>query len=395
MVLHLIIPLLLLATAAYSQPDSLWGRTYGFDEYGAEHIGEVIQSEDGGYLIAGYYRRHEPSRNDIYVVRTDDIGDTLWTRFYGGDERDECYDVIETENGDFLLTGYTDGDGHIIKIDSEGEIIWTQTYRDASQIFRIIPIIDDRFAFTGRASEGMDAIFTVIDTEGETLFTDSYGGNGAESGYDLIQTDDGGILLLTASSSYGNGSCDIYLLKLNSEFEVEWTEIYGGENDDLGLSIIATLDSCYVIAGVTESFSERGDEDFWVIKIDENGEEQWSQVYGEGLDDTCFNIVQLANGDFILSGNSYRVAPYQCGIMRVNRTGDLIWEANYWELCRTCNSLILTDDGGYTLGGSISYGSDFFLLNLVPTWLPGFPFPTAASWRTQFLPIRLPISSIT
>jgi len=385
MVLHLIIPLFLLATAAYSQPDSLWGRTYGFDEFGAEHIGRVIQTEDGGFMLAGYYRRHEPSRNDIYVVRTDDIGDTLWTRFYGGDGRDECYDVIETESGDYIIAGKIDSYGQMLRIDSQGEIIWNQVIEDASYLLEIITITDGRYALVGTGGNAWDGIFLVINEDGEEIFSDSYGGDGAESCRAIVQTDDEGYLLGMASNSFGNGGFDAYLVKLDAEYEMEWTNTYGGDNDDGCFDIIQTLDGGYALAGYTESFSERGDEDYWVIKIDENGEEQWSQVYGEGLDDKCYNIVQLENGDFILAGNTYLVAPYQCGIMRVNRTGDLIWEANYWELCRTCNSLILTDDGGYMLGGSISYGSDFFLLKLSTDMVAWVPLPDSSFMENTVL----------
>jgi len=370
MFLKLIITILLLVSSAYSQPDSLWGRTYGFDEFGAEHIGEVIQPEEGGFLLAGYYRRHE-HRYDIYVVRTDEMGDTLWTRFYGGDDRDNGEDIIQIENGDFILACYTEsyglesGNGYIMQIDSDGEIVWDRTYQEALYLLKIISITDNRYALVGIANGSWDAIFMIIDEDGDVIFSETYGGDGGEFGRGVLQTEDGGYLLLIASNSFGNGGYDPYLVKLDAEYEIEWTNTYGGENDDGCFSIIPTLDGGYALAGYTESFSERGDDDYWFIKIDENGEEQWSQVYGEGLDDKCYNIVQLANGDFILAGSSDRVAPYhQCGLIRIDNNGGLIWEAYYWQRCYRCNSLILTDDGGYMLGGGTYIDDNFFLLKL-------------------------------
>jgi hypothetical protein len=363
--------LLLQAFALEAQPAIQWFHQY--DKLHVDRCFEVIQIPDGGYALAGYHNFLEPPREDFYLVRTDENGDTLWTRYYGGNNPDECYDIIQTENGDFLLAGTTesygqDGSGLIIRTDNEGNVIWTQVNHDAELFDDINHVSEDRFALIGVTHTGWDAYFSIIDEDGEELFSERYGGNGAEFGRDVVQTTDDGFLLAISSTSFGDGSWDYYLVKLDAEYEVEWTQVFGGEGLDACKSICKTLDGCYVIAGYSNSFN--GNYDYYLVKIDENGEEIWSRTIGTRYPEVCRKVIQLENGDLVLAGNGDRdEAMGRCYVVRTDDQGEVIWEGVYWSQCE-CNSLIQTFDGGYAIAGKRN--NDYFMIKLttdIIAWL--------------------------
>lgn len=380
MILILITIFMLNAGLVYAQPFEQWHNLYR----GAlrDVSREVIQTPDGGYALAGTADFGEPPREDFYLVRTDENGDTLWTKYYGGNDPDKCYDLIQVENGDFMLVGTTDsygqdGSGLIIRTDDEGDVVWERAYYDTEIFDTIIPITDDRYALIGVTHHGWDAHFVIINEDGEEQFSERYGGNGAEFGRGLVQTVDNGFLLSINSTSYGNGSYDCYLVRLNSDFEIEWTGIYGGEENDGSHCMIKTLDGGYALAGYSHSFTEEGDEDYYIVKIDENGEEQWSGTYGYIRDDICWKIIQLENGDFILAGEwDSEDESDQVGLIRLNSEGELIWDEYYWRRCKTY-SMIQTLDGGYALAGQQS-DRDFFLLKLSTDMIVWLPLPDSS-----------------
>jgi hypothetical protein len=121
------------STSLYAQiPDTLWTRTYG--STGDDKAYSVQQTMDSGFIMAGYTRSFGAGDRDYYLVKTNPDGDTLWTRRYGGSNEDFAYGVIQTSDQGYIISGieavYPGGiaDGYIIKTDSLGAVVWSETY---------------------------------------------------------------------------------------------------------------------------------------------------------------------------------------------------------------------------------------------------------------------------
>lgn len=212
----------------------VWERTYSF---GHESISRCVQqTPDGGYVIAG-------GRWNVFLIKTDSLGDTVWARAYGGTERDEGYCVQLTSDGGYIVSGSTASfatvtrDVYLIKTDSEGNAIWTKTY----------------------------------------------GGSLIEKGYAVQQTIDGGYIIVGPTNSYGAGEADVYLIKTDFEGNVVWTRTYGGSLGDKAFSVQQTSDGGYIIAGYTESYAA-GHADVYLIKTDSKGlvKKRLDETHGGG-----------------------------------------------------------------------------------------------------------------
>jgi hypothetical protein len=186
----------------------------------------VQQTRDGGYIIVGgsctwssYFYE------DVYLIKTDSVGNLIWEQTYGGHGGDCGYCVRQTQDGGFIITGYTESfsarpqDVVLIKTDSLGNIDWAKAHGGISMDYgrSIILTQDGGYIILGYTSLNSD--FLVIKTNylGDTLWTQSYGGFSWEVGYSIKQTNDGGYILAGITNSFGVGLIDAYLIRLAAE----------------------------------------------------------------------------------------------------------------------------------------------------------------------------------
>lgn len=118
-------------------PDSLWSRTYGGDE--DEVAADVIQTSDGGFLLTGYTFSFGSDPEDLWVVKTDSNGDSIWSKTYGGEEHEAGSAIISTSDGGYAIAGHTMSnsaglwDLWLLKIDSLGDSIWSVRYGGSAE----------------------------------------------------------------------------------------------------------------------------------------------------------------------------------------------------------------------------------------------------------------------
>lgn len=204
--------------------DELWSKTYG--GAASDVARSVKHTKDGGYIIAGTTKSFGPSASvgNIWLLKTDAQGDTLWTKVIGGDNEEECYSVTPTADGGYILTGRTgailggESDIYVVKTDSAGNTEWSKTYgsNDGNDLGRdIIQTTDGDYALTGykvttQGSEPPLLYVLQIDAQGDrkwdTLIGNYDSPNGAK-GYSIQQTRDGG-LIVAGENDLGNGSLD-------------------------------------------------------------------------------------------------------------------------------------------------------------------------------------------
>ena len=283
--------------------DTIWTKTFGGTDN--DRGLSIIQTSDGGYLIAGETWSYGAGSCDVYLIRANSSGDTLWTKTYGGYLNDGACCVIESADSCYLIAGYAlsftagDADMYLIKTDSNGDTIWTKTYGGSKddQIGTVYETSDKGFIIEGYTKSfgagGTDIYLVKVDSIGDTIWTKTYGGALAEWGGTVIQSSSGGYSISASTESFGAGGWDIYLIKTNSIGDTIWTRTYGGNQFDRGGAMVQTLDGGIVITGVTGSFGA-DTADVYLIKTDSLGnvsglQEQLDQRHEtRDLKLTCF-----------------------------------------------------------------------------------------------------------
>jgi len=284
--------------------------------YGGPHadIGcSVQQTSDGGYIIAGGTSSFGAGSGDVYLIETDSIGDTVWTRTYGGPDWDWGYSVEETSDGGYIIAGGTSSFGadssdvYLVKTDGVGDRVWTRTYGgpDEDCGYSVAQTSDGGYVVAGATKSfgaGSEDVYLIkTDSVGDTVRTRTYGGPSVDYGYSVEETSDGGYVIAGGTSSFGAGSGDVYLIKTDSVGDTVWTGTCGGPDDDWGYSVEETSDGGYIIAGGTSSFGA-GSIDVYLIRTDSVGDTVWTRTYGGPDDDWSWSVEETSDGGYIIAG---------------------------------------------------------------------------------------------
>ncbi len=362
-------------------PDIQWMKLIGSNatEYGYS----VKQTADSGYVICGSTDVH--GTRDVCLIKTNSAGDTLWTRVYGDVGDEEGYSIDITQDGGYIITGVTNSWGNggndvfLIKTDSEGHSIWSKTFGSTGEdLGRSVKQTNDGgYIVTGwyysvlTASQELYLIKT--NQSGDSVWIKTYGGSSGEYGFSVLQTNDNGYIVTGRTNSYGNGNYDVYLIKTNSSGDTLWTRTHGGGNYDSGNSICVTEDNGYVIAGRTQSFGAGG-LDIYIIKTNQIGDTLWTRTYGGTDNDYGVSVQPMRDGGYIVTG----FGPYyttdkadEVIIVRTNSQGDTTWIKTIGETGLDQGWAVQqTYDGGFIIAG---FTGSFGALNY-DAFLIKFPF---------------------
>jgi hypothetical protein len=293
------------ALAAILLPSTLpaqitFERTYGGASYDAGF--SVQQTVDGGYVIAGLTWSFGAGSYDVYIIKTNANGDTAWTRAYGGINADEGFAVSQTADGGYVIAGLTGSFGagsddvYLIKTNAQGDTMWVRAFggTDFDWGEDVRQTSDGGYIIAGTTvsfSAGRDDVYLIkTDAQGDTLWTRTVGGTYNEHGYSIRQTTDGGYVVAGCTESYGAGIEDVYLIKTDVNGDTLWTRTYGGADVDWAHSVQQTSDGGYVITGTTDSYGAGGP-DVYLVKTDSSGDTLWTRTFG-GSDDERGNSVQ-------------------------------------------------------------------------------------------------------
>lgn len=333
-----------------------WTRTIGGEQ--DDHGNAIIQTSDGGYAIAGYTRSFGQGSSDVYVVKLDDSGNLEWTKTIGGADWDEGNAIVQTSDGGYLITGFTESFGelyadiYVVKLDGSGNLEWTKTISGASDEwgYSIIQTSDAGYAIVGVLSSGggeWDVYVVKLDGAGDLQWAKAIGGTQDDYGYAIIQTTDGGYAIVGDTKSFKHWDRDVYVIKLDGSGNLEWTRIIGGVDEDGGKSILQTSDGGYVIVGYTESFGqeERNDGDVYVIKLDGSGNLEWTRAIGGSDWDEGISVVQTSDGGYAIAGftESFGQGGRDVYVVKLDEFGNLV----------SCPGGCAVDSGGEVGSGGI------------------------------------------
>lgn len=356
---------LVLGILVFSVPSNAevtFERTYHREWY--EDGYSVHQTQDRGYIIAGRAFSSGGTYIDAWLIKTDSLGDTLWTRTFGGVGQDCGYSVDETQDGGYVLAGHTSSFGagstdvYLVRTDSVGNPLWEKTfggllwdYASSVQETR-----DGGFFIVGETmsfgSGAFDVYAIKTDSLGVTGWERTYGGSGFDHGYSAQQTLDGGYVLAGATSSFGVGGLDFYIIKVDSLGGRIWSRTYGGGSSESARSIKQTADGGFIVAGATGSFGE-GEEDFYIVRTDSLGYGVWAKTYGGSSSDYAHCATQTLDGGYVIVGrtDSYAAMNSAVYIVKTDSVGDTLWTRVYGFRDSEGHSIEQTQDGGYIVAG--------------------------------------------
>jgi hypothetical protein len=232
---------------------------------GNENGYSMIRDRDNNYLITGCTSSYGYGSYNLYVVKMDTNFNLVWTRTVEGSGIDVGWCIIQTLDKGYAICGYTTSFGaggsdvYVVKLDSIGNLIWTKTI----------------------------------------------GGQFNEIAYSIIQTFDSGYAVTGYTSSFGKDSSvgnNAYILKLDQLGKLQWSRTVGGTGGDYeGISILQTHDTGYIICGFTNSFGA-GSYDCYIIRVDNNGNLLWTKTIGGPKYDQAYEIIQTKDRGFALCG---------------------------------------------------------------------------------------------
>ncbi len=354
--------------------------------------------------------KSQPGRGgwDYWVVKVDSAGTKQWDKTFGGSGDDELRTLCITTDGGYLLGGRSlsglDGDKTdssrggvdywIVKINSKGILQWDKTFggSDFDALEWLQQTADGGYilgglsysSVSGDKSENSrgDADYWVIKTDdkGNKQWDKTYGGSDFEYFTAVQQTTDGGYILGGYSYSGKSGDKtgnnrgqlsgdDYWVVKLKGDGTKQWDKTIGGNDYDELQALQQTADGGYILGGFSESGisgdktgSNKGDTDFWIVKLNENGGKLWDKTLGGDSFDRLYALQQTDDGGFILGGSSqsgatgHKTQPSQgwddYWVVKVDSAGNKLWDQRYGGAAFDfLYSLQQTTDGGYLLGG--------------------------------------------
>jgi len=397
----------------FSQPAIQWEKCLGGS--GTDQAWSVCQTFDGGYIVAGQALSRDgnlDSSNHIgsaWLVKLDNDGIIQWQNSYGGSSNDDIvYSIIQTSDSGFIFTGQTGstdgdltnsgnhggGDVWVCKLNDTGAIEWSKCYGGPGfdLAHSIVQTIDGGYILAGEAgSNGGDVsgfhgglyddwVVKLNDT-GAIQWSKCYGGSNIDWAFSIIQTVDSGYIVAGVSNStdgdvsaiYNGYNGDEWIIKLDTLGNIQWEKCYGGPNGSTAYSILQTLDGGYITGG--NAFAEGGDiigfhggmSDYWVVRLTDTGNIQWAKCFGGSDDDEGHSIVKTVDGNYAIGGYSISTDYDVTGnhglddywVVKLDTNGNMIWEQSYGGInSEDAYCMIATNDNGMAITGYANGSSD-------------------------------------
>jgi hypothetical protein len=370
-------------------------RTFGG---AADDFGHTVVVAGTGYVLSGYTYSFGSGAADAYLVRTDSLGETLWTRVYGSDADDWSFHAVTTVDSGCVVVGYSTISGgrdvSMLKTGANGDSSWARTYGGGSDDigYAVAQCPDSGFIVVGTTfsfGAGQCDVYVVrTNAAGDTLWTRTYGGASEEQGNAVVPTTDSGFIICAWTRSFGAGAGDVYLIKTDARGETLWTRRHGGAGNDFCHAIRQTPDRGYIMTGATFSYGAvQGD--FYLIRTDACGDTLWTQRYGTAASDLGHVVDLAADGGFVVTGvtRSFGAGGYDAWLVRTDSNGDTLSTRTFGgDQEERAFSVVATADGGFAVGGwtgsSGAGGTDAWLVKTDSTGRGAVAGPESPPTRT-------------
>lgn len=294
------------------------------------------------------------------------VGAAEWVRTHGGTNYDDATLVRQTADGGFIVAAKSfsfdpAGDGWILKLDASGNTTWQKRYGGAynDRTWAVYQTSDGGYVVAGYTNSfgqgSYDFWVMKLNSDGTVAWQKTYGDVQSDEASAIQQTTDGGFIVAGASKSFSPGNYDFWVLRLNPDGSVAWQRRYGGGADDYAYFIRETTDHGYILAGYTDSFGA-GLRDGWILKLNSSGGVVWSKTFG-GLNIDGIGCVQETSDGYIATGAtlSYGAGGADVWVLKLDGNGDVVWQRAYGGSNNDFAYFIQpTSDGGFVLAGETS-----------------------------------------
>ncbi len=357
---------------SFEPPEILWNYTYGvYDHQTDERAYSGVETRDGGLAFIG--DAPGAGKEDFWFVKTDVNGKMEWNQTFGGREDDVGFSLIEAKDGGFILVGITNSfgaggtDAWMIKTDQKGNLLWNHTYGGISddQANAIIQTTDGGYAIVGTsASFGLNGYFDAwllkTDSEGNLQWNKTFGFPDWDEAEAIIQISDG--FLFTGHTIVDDMIYfqDAWLVKTDANGDMVWNRTYN-INLQYGISpsensrdLIPATDGGYILAGNANEWQVDSGMDFWIIKVDDDGASEWNYTYGGASLERAYAITHTTDGGYAVVGktDSYGGGQFDFWILKLNSLGVLQWNMTFGtEYDEVAFDILETFDGGLVIFG--------------------------------------------
>ncbi|WP_198362115.1 PEGA domain-containing protein [Thermococcus pacificus] len=315
-----------------------WAKSYE----GTDAINDVKVLSDGSIIAVGYTSSFGPGGNDALVIKLNPDGSIAWARTYRCDIYDRATAVAVADNGDIIVAGWTESfgagydDAWVLRLDANGNIKWQKTYggRDHDDA-RAVAIADNGdIIVAGRTwsfGAGRADVWVLrLDENGNVKWQKTYGGSGRDGfwGVNLAIADNGDIIVASSTESFGTETphySNVWVLRLDANGNIKWQKTYGGRSNDHAHAVAIADNGDIIVASYTYSFGA-GEGDFWVLRLDTNGNVKWQKTYGGENEDVAYAVALADNGDIIVAGSTVSVGGW---VLRLDENGDIKWQKAY------------------------------------------------------------------
>jgi predicted secreted protein len=390
----------------------LWAKAYG--STGNDEAYSIQRTKDGGFIVAGYMTI-SGTNTDVWILKLDPDGNIQWQKVFGGPFADAAYEVKESYDGSFIVAGSsvtsvptTQRNGFIVKLDSNGNFVWSLTYGGTA---------DDEFRSLTISQEGGTEYIIV------TGYTKSFGSGGEDAWILKVNSSDGSIMW---QKRYGTSNDDRFQRVITSSYNGSISYVFAGrtfssstnfdfwvmitdENgntkmskkyfypslspgDEFAWDIKETPDGAFVVVDLAQRYIGSGGRDIWILKIrKDNGEIIWQKAFGGQYDDEARSAVVAENGDIIIAGTANSLvsssSTYDIWILRLDKDGNLKWQKVFGlpgSNADLASSICLSDDGNFVVAGYTTTsggGNDIFVMKITPDGY--IKFNSGSSMRSQ------------
>ena len=335
----------------------------------------MAQLTDNGFMMVTGTPFDSADSADVRIFRLDEKGDIVWQKIFSSEEADYAFFIQQTAEDRFIVAGTispllcecderADSDVWIFEIDGDGNLLWQKRYKGSGEewAWTITHLSDGGYAVAGNTQtldeDSKEDIFVLrLDSEGNVMWMNTYGGEGREDFVRFIyETAEGGTVLAGYTDSLidGPGLGDILVLWLDPDGNIVAQRTYGGSGGDWPNSFKPTRDNCTMLVGGTHSFGAGGS-DMWILKLDRFGDPLWQKTYGGPEDDYGVSIIETQDNGFLVGGNTYSFGAgnVDAWLLKTDGHGSVSWEKTYGdeEYDGVYIYLFETGEGGWLSGG--------------------------------------------
>lgn len=288
----------------------IWRNDFGA---GNNSYASGVTQLGGDIFICGKTsRNYSTTKNDILLIKANSMGDTIWTKTYGGAEAEYGTNIIATSDGNLLIAGVTEsfgagsfGDIFLVKVNISGDTLWTASYPDQDQEvpFHLMETQNGEFLVTGTNednSQNRELYLLKVSAIGQQIWNKKIGPPTWKWGYSTIELANGD--LLTCGKHTVNSSNQVLLVKTDNTGNLIWEKEYGANNlSEEGSSVKQNSDGSFTITGISYDVST-GQNDIILLKVDQNGDQLWLKKFGSLSNDFGVNLIKDNNDDNIITG---------------------------------------------------------------------------------------------